>query len=319
MSRTLNDVVNEINALAKSYGPLALKMQKLAERQQADPGFHKIKWTYPFRKAAPAAPDRKRTPAEARQHMQQTLEEFFRQTALRMARRVVEYGEALDAAARKADAPKPKDAARLLNRLTSDWDQLADSISGDLQTIAQASSEEALSDLGIDDAEVLSSANRVAANWAEDHAAELIGKKRLPSGKLIDNPNSRFDIASTTRLDLQRIITEAFTNGSSIDELADAIRDSGGFSNERAQLIAETESARASEEGLLTGWKASGQVESVSIVMSADHDSDDECDEWASGGPYALDEIEPPPFHPRCSCSMVIASLTGDEDEEDKG
>ena len=47
--------------------------------------------------------------------------------------------------------------------------------------------------------------------------------------------------------------------------------------------------------------------------LSADHDLDDDCDDMADNGPYAVDEIEGPPLHPNCQCALVISDETPEE------
>ena len=78
-------------------------------------------------------------------------------------------------------------------------------------------------------------------------------------------------------------------------------------------MIARTEASRAETQGNLEGWRGSGIIETVNVVLSADHDLEDECDEMADGGPYAIDDLEDvPPFHPNCFCSLTIGELSDD-------
>jgi hypothetical protein len=165
----------------------------------------------------------------------------------------------------------------------------------DLAVIAQAGGQEALAALFIDDPEMLSSVNTVASGWAERHAAKLITQ-----------------ISETTREQLRGIVASAFEDGSTIQELGRHIRNASAFSEQRAEMIASTEAARASTQGNLAGWRESGQVQSVNFVLSADHAGEDECDDAAAGSPYDIDseDLQDVPLHPNCFCSLIIESLT---------
>ena len=81
------------------------------------------------------------------------------------------------------------------------------------------------------------------------------------------------------------------------------MRQSDVLSSARAALIAQIEALRATTEGNLSAWRTFGMVRTLSVVVSAD----DECDETASGSPYAMDDPDllQPPVHPNCYCSFV--------------
>jgi len=100
------------------------------------------------------------------------------------------------------------------------------------------------------------------------------------------------------------IVADAFADGSTIQQLASRIREAGAFSEARAEMIAATQASRAATQGNLAGWRASGRVQSVAFVLSADHGDADECDDAADGSPYDLDGDDLPdvPLHPNCYC-----------------
>ena len=58
-------------------------------------------------------------------------------------------------------------------------------------------------------------------------------------------------------------------------------------------------------------------VESIDVVLSADHadDSDCECTEAAENGPYPPDQVPELPLHPGCECDYVVAQLVGQGDD----
>jgi hypothetical protein len=251
---------------------------------------------------------------EARTHLARTLRDFFRQTATHLEQVALAFANREKVYKRKPLAPQ---AQALLDSLAPNWEALAEEIEADLAVLTQSGGAEALAELGLDTEDMLSAVNRIAQNWASDRAAELVGMRRLASGDLIENPDARYSIASTTRDDLRDIVAQAFEDGSTIQDLAARIRAAGAFDEARAQMIADTEASRAESQGNLAGWRESGQVATVAIVLSADHDLDDECDEAAAGSPYEIDAEDLPdlPLHPRCTCSYVIHALAGDEEE----
>ena len=243
-----------------------------------------------------------RTAPEARIHLQRTLADFFSRTSQTLQEIVLSHKLAAVKAVTKADPPKhlPADAQALLAKLKPHWDAVAEDVEDDLRIIAQAGGEEALYGLGIDDEAMLSSVNTVASDWAEKHAGKLIGK-----------------IGDTTRDEIREIVSNAFEDGSTIQELARNIRDAGAFSEQRAEMIASTEASRAEQRGNVEGWKASGVVSTLHFVLSADHSGPDECDDAAENSPYDIDgDLPDLPIHPNCFCSLVIGSLSGGDEED---
>jgi hypothetical protein len=203
------------------------------------------------------------------------------------------------------------------------WDDLVPDLFGSLNTIARTRAGKALAELKINDQQMLSDANEVAADWADARAAEMVGMKRTASGRLVQNPDAQWVITDKTRDDLRQIITDAFEHRTNMSDLADAIENAGAFSDYRAHLIAATETARAANQGNLLGWRTSNVVEQIDWVLSADHDdsSDCSCSDNADGGPYPVDDVPECPDHPGCECSLIAAQLTGqpepDEEPED--
>ena len=243
------------------------------------------------------------------------LKSFFHKTAVELADRVRKVGRGAGNKVAKANW-NPADVMKLVTPI--DWSALG-VVDEDIIGIAEEAATVALTSLGSAD-ELIAEGNATAADWARNRAAELIGKRRTESGKLIDNPDARWSIAETTREDLQDIITDAFSKETTIDELADSILNAGSFSESRALTIANTESSRAANMGNLLGWRTSGVVEEVEVVLGGDHDQDDECDDAVEDGPYAIDDVPDVPLHPNCSCTLIVSKIAGmgdDEEEED--
>ena len=143
--------------------------------------------------------------------------------------------------------------------------------------------------------------NPKAKAWIEEHSTELIK-----------------DISETTRESLKDIITSAFEDGRTVDDIAEDIFDL--VENEaRAERIARTETMYASnegqsllwdqavEEGLLTGkerqvWITTPDdrlcpicepMEGVEIALDGEFDVDGE-------------GIDGPPAHPNCRCTVGL-------------
>ena len=133
---------------------------------------------------------------------------------------------------------------------------------------------------------------------------------------------------------LARRVTNAvrtgIEEGLSIPQIADAIAESG-FSDERATMIARTESAYAYSEGRIDAWQETGVVQGKQWLLSPD--ACEFCEAAArqySDNAIALDKpfypkgtvltgvdggemdlsyrsVDGPPLHPNCRCDMTAA------------
>ena len=197
----------------------------------------------------------------------------------------------------------------------------SDAISDALHDVFVNAGHRALDSLGVDDDKIIDIFNQRAADYAHNRAAELVGRKWV-NGKLVDNPDARWAISETTRDGLRGMITKSYEEGKTPAQLADQIEKSFLFSEDRAEMIARTETAKASVQGSLGAWKDSGVVKGKSWQMSNDHDQDDECDTNEDDGVIGIDDTfssgdDGPPAHPNCDC-VCIPSLEGPEDEEEE-
>ena len=207
-----------------------------------------------------------------------------------------------------AKTDDPRDAERkakdAVDHLDINWRPLADSVEHHLQAVAVYGGHEASVGLGIADREAFGAGMRVAAEeWASDRAAELVGMKRQ-GDFLIPNPNAKWAITDSTRDQLQAYVTSAIADGDSTDQLAARIANAFAFSDERADMIARTEIARADTQGALIGWRKSNVVIGKSwlaggprvCIVCLEHEAD---------GPVNLDYVwgdgvTGPPDHPHC-------------------
>lgn len=159
-----------------------------------------------------------------------------------------------------------------------------------------------------------------AVDYARDRAAYLVGKRVLPDGSIIDNPDARYAIDDATRDSLQTLITDWLEEAKPMPDLADAIEADYAFSERRARLIADTEIANANSAGALAGYKASEAAGNTifKVWSVTDDQCCDDCEDNEAEGPIPLDEPFPsgddaPLAHPNCRCVLLSATENGDE------
>lgn len=191
---------------------------------------------------------------------------------------------------------------KIMELLQAEFQTVAESVANPLQNAVVSGLVQA----DVSDPAMLAKVDVIARDWAQNRAAEMVGMIRDDAGVLVANPDAKWAITDTTRETLKRIITEAFSDPSvTMEDITQAIDDSGIFSAERAAMIAQTEVATAQMQGTISIWQDSGMVDTVDVMLSIENPCD-ECKEIADAGPYRLDEIGPEfPFHPFCNCSLV--------------
>ena len=168
----------------------------------------------------------------------------------------------------------------------------------------------------ISDTGLLSAANEMAADYARERAAEMVGMKYNRAGELVTNPNAKWAISDTTRDRLREIISNGFRDGISREELLDQISEADAFSDVRAGMIARTEVARAQVSANMEAWKATGAVNKVEwLAVGPDpcpicDDNDGEIrnigEEFPSGDTMPL-------AHPNCYC--ILRAVLGAEED----
>lgn len=166
---------------------------------------------------------------------------------------------------------------------------------------------EALAQLNFEGAS-LDLVNEAAVVWAQQHAAELVGKRLLKDGTIIDNPGAKWRIDEKTREGLQKLVTQAMKDGWSNDRLASEIRSSTTFGAERAETIARTETAKADVEGNLIGYRAAGVTRKRWLLAQSDFCA--ACAGNSEQGAIGMDKAfqsgaMAPPAHPRCRCDVL--------------
>jgi hypothetical protein len=224
----------------------------------------------------------------------------------------------------------PDDGAESTGRLAEDaagasqldFDDLPELIGPILARAAKASSRQAYVQVGgemIQDN--LDQMDEAAVEWAEEHAAAMIGKKWV-DGELVDNPDARYSITDSTRNMIRDKIDQALKQGWSEDRLRGEIKQLA-FSDARAQRIASYELKNAHGKANMAGWRASGVVKGKRWLLSSDHKVTDECDLNADDGYVPLDDAfssgdDTQPAHPDCDCDVVAVVTEGPLNEGDE-
>jgi hypothetical protein len=221
----------------------------------------------------------------------------------------------------------PAERKALIDRIVGDLDLsgfavLAPDAEELYTAVVSSAGKEALLQVGIaeDEIDLFNQVNEFASKFAASRGAELVGMKYDDEGKLIENPDPQWAITDGTRELLRSQVGQAIDEGWSSKQLADAVKDSFAFSDERATNIGITEISRAQERGTLEGWKASGVVIGKQSLLGSEHEIEDECDENADAGVIPLDDDYPsgdpcPPYHPGgCACANVaVVEESGEE------
>jgi len=204
----------------------------------------------------------------------------------------------------------PKSIASIIDGLDlADWSVLAGIVTEDTYKVYQHAYEDGLNVSGITDVDTTNQASEAAQNYAQDRAAELVGKVINDAGKIVDNPNAVWSITESTRNILKSLVQKAIDEGDSTAMLAKKIESSAAFSDTRAVTIARTELATSYIQGNLSAWVSAG-VEGKQSVLGSEHDIDDECDQAAADGVIAIGEdfsngFLAPPYHPDCVCDIL--------------
>ena len=219
----------------------------------------------------------------------------------------------------------PPDEERAIDEALArlDWSVVADEATSALTDAADAQARAVLGQLGIDDGDILGRVSEQVIERARARAAELVGMRRTADGNLIPNPDAKWRIDETTRQAVRDEVSRAFSDGLSREELAGNLE--RFFDEDRADKIAFQEVRMAQTGADLDAWRASGVVQAKRVLLSDDHDKDDECDDNADAGDVPLTADFPsghdaPPFHVNCHCSWAAVTdrmiEEGDEGED---
>lgn len=203
----------------------------------------------------------------------------------------------------------------------SEWDSLAEGVENHLVIVAKDGAREGLLQVNTPaEGDALDQANEQAITYAQDRAAEMVGKKWV-EGELVDNPDAQWVITDATREFLRSDVEAALADGWSNDKLADALAENYAFSDTRAEVIARTETAKADVQGNLAAYKASGVVkrkqwlaapDCCDICQELDNETVDLDADFPNGGGDGA------PLHPQCRCDtlpVIEDNPQGNDDE----
>jgi hypothetical protein len=213
----------------------------------------------------------------------------------------------LPESAEKLEKMSREEALALLQSLNLDWHDLGDDLETVLAAIAQDGAAQALAQIGVAaTTSIVDQVNEKAVAWAEQHAADLVT-----------------NLANTTRDKLRGDLAASIELGMSVNEIAAIIGKDYAFSEDRAELIAQTERAFADVAGNMTAYRESGVVSGKEWVLGPEHDDalDCNCSDNADAGVIGLDENFPggedaPPDHPGCVCDVLPVVSEDDSGEK---
>lgn len=131
-----------------------------------------------------------------------------------------------------------------------------------------------------------------ARQWAVNQSAQLVTK-----------------VSSTTKTRIASEIADGLEQGLTVDEIARGLSETFQFSDERAEMIARTETAFADVSGNMASYRANG-VEKKQWITAGDSEVSDECMADAAQGPIPImdpfqDGTDAPPGHPNCRCDVI--------------
>ena len=145
-----------------------------------------------------------------------------------------------------------------------------------------------------------------ATAYAKERAAELVGKRILADGSVVENPNARWSIPASARDRLKKTIATAFEEGWSEKKLQEEI-ESPRFWSWRSDMIARTEVATALNRGTVQAYREGG-VETVIIHDGAGclEDGHDDSVDGVDGEEWPVEKFEEYPIgHPNCRRDAV--------------
>ena len=211
----------------------------------------------------------------------------------------------------KMDAEAEFRVSQILAKLKLEgWAVLFDISEEVLLEITKDGIYQALLQVGMADVNMTETMSSSALKYAQERAAELVGKRILSDGTLIDNPHTKWMIEDATRDMLRGDVAKAVEEGWSTNKLRDALEDNYAFSEDRAEMISRTEIAFADTRGNMIAYKESGVVAGKQWILGSEHVDMDECDDNAQAGVIGIDEAFPsgdmePPQHPNCVCDFL--------------
>lgn len=191
-----------------------------------------------------------------------------------------------------------------------------------LEAVAEDAVSAALAILGGETENLFDEVSQAAVAAARERAAELVGRRVLSNGDVIDNPDARWAITESTRDMIRDTITRVLEENEGSRTLVEELQDSYAFSPERAEMISRTEIANANSSAAMSSYRAARDAGvSVKKEWEPGGESCEICLLNADAGPIDLDDQFPSgddetPAHPNCTCAtlpVVEDDATGDD------
>lgn len=159
-------------------------------------------------------------------------------------------------------------------------------------------------------------AEKKAMEYAGRRSAELIGKKILKDGSIVDNPKAKYAISDTTRTGIEGLIEQAVDGGWSNQQLASEIEEAYLFSAERSTMVARTETNLANNNISVDTYTSAG-IQKKRWLTAHDDRVDPCCTENEKQGAIDINAkfssgSIAPPAHPNCRCTIL--AVFEDED-----
>lgn len=202
----------------------------------------------------------------------------------------------------------PEEQKKFLDSIEVDWADLIPEILPLLTATAEEAATEQLLGLGITEASDASMWTKVldeAQQYASTRSAELVGKKILKDGTIIDNPNASWSISETTREHLRSLGEQTIENGWTVNQTQSKIIQDEAFSPARALNISRTERAFARGRGTHIASKNAGMKYKDWLLGE---EACEICQANAAQGRIPIDEEfasgdDCVPAHPSCRCA----------------
>jgi hypothetical protein len=205
-------------------------------------------------------------------------------------------------------------------------DVLIDATYDDLLSMAEDTAQVVLAQIGVSDrSELVDRVNERAVQYARQRSAELVGKRVLEDGTIIDNPDARWAITESTRTMIRDTISGGLADNLGSEAIVGALQDSYAFSPERAEMVSRTEIAMANSDSAMTSMREAA-ADGVSLMKEwiLGPEPCEICQENAADGQIALEDTfssgdDTVPAHPNCECAVVgivVDDATGAETEE---
>lgn len=192
-----------------------------------------------------------------------------------------------------------KDLIKVINKIETE-----------LEIIGKVSSKNIIASLNkTKDKELIKKSLEIATNYSQSRCCELVGKRILKTGAIINNPNANYAITDTTRNGLKDLINKAMDNGWSNDRLANKIKENYLFSEQRSLQIARTETNLASNEITFKTFKEAN-IKMKKWLTAQDDRVSDLCVENGNQPAIPINSLFRsghlhPAAHVNCRCTII--------------